>query len=165
MSKNIDEMCLTFGEYRGISPADLSIINPHYIVWMYDNVKPIPCSLELMLACQEEVGRFDEQLEVALANADDQSLVNIFKWESEVYPKICAEVRRLGQIARESGLPRVCNLGEEYQTLSGEFLNVYLQAWMQGYDGRDPNRQLEEFIKVENHLATLPTTPYYGDRD
>ncbi len=54
MSKNIDEMCLTFGKYRGVSPADLSIIDPHYIVWMYDNVKPIPCSLELMLACQEE---------------------------------------------------------------------------------------------------------------
>jgi hypothetical protein len=42
---------------------------------------------------------------------------------------------------------------------------MYLQAWLQGYDGRDPNRELEEFIKVENYLAILPTTPYYGDRD
>jgi hypothetical protein len=95
---------------------------------------------------------------------DDQSLMNMFKWESEVHPKICAECRRLGQIARKSGLPRVCNM-EDHKTSSGEYLKVYLQAWLQGYDGRDPNRQPEEFIKVENYLATLPTTPYYGDRD
>ena len=77
------------------------------------------------------------------------------KFESEVYPKICAEVRRLGQIARESGLPRVCNLGEEYQSF-GELPRIYLEPWMQGYDGIDPNRELEEFIKVEKYLDTLP---------
>ena len=114
--------------------------------------------------------RSDEQLEVviadaAAADADDQSLMNMFKWESEIHPRMCREARRLGQIARESGLPRVCNLGEEFQTPSGAFLRVYIDPWMQGYDGLDPNRELEEFIKVENYLATLPTTPYYGGRD
>lgn len=81
---------------------------------------------------------------------------NYLKFESEIYPKMCREARRLGQIAKESGLPRVCNLGEEYQTPSGEFLRVYLEPWMQGYDGIDPNRELEEFIKVEKYLDTLP---------
>lgn len=87
----------------------------------------------------------------------------IIAWESEIHPKICSEARRLGQIARENGLPRVCNLGKEYQTRSGAFLKVYLEPWLQGYDGRDPNRELEEFIKVENHLATLPTSKLNDD--
>jgi hypothetical protein len=97
-----------------------------------------------------------------MTDDNDQSLMNMFKWESEVYPKIRAECRRLGQVARESGLPRVCNM-EDHKTSSGEYLRVFLEAWLQGYDGRDPNRELEEFMKVENYLATLPTTPYYGD--
>ena len=33
MSKDIDEVCLTFGKYRGMTPCDVSIIDPHYIVW------------------------------------------------------------------------------------------------------------------------------------
>jgi hypothetical protein len=82
----------------------------------------------------------------------------IFEWESEVYPKICAECRRLGQIARESGLPRVCNM-EDHKTPSGEYLRVFLQPWLQGYDGVDPNRELEEFRIVEKCLDTLPLRP------
>jgi hypothetical protein len=60
--KDIDEVCLTFGKYRGMTPCDVSIIDPHYIVWMYHTVKPVPCSLELMLACQEEA----ENIELAM---------------------------------------------------------------------------------------------------
>jgi|688.fasta_scaffold1603182_2 hypothetical protein len=86
---------------------------------------------------------------------EDSWYVNYLKWESEVYPKIRAECRRLGQIARENGLPRVCNM-EDYKTPSGEYLRVYLEAWLQGYDGIDPNRELEEFRKVEKYLDTLP---------
>ena len=41
MSKDIDEVCLTFGKYRGMTPCDVSIIDPHYIVWMYNTVKPV----------------------------------------------------------------------------------------------------------------------------
>jgi len=82
----------------------------------------------------------------------------IFEWESEVYPKIRAECRRLGQIARESGLPRVCNM-EDHKTPGGEYLRVYLEAWLQGYDGVDPNRELEEFRIVEKYLDTLPLRP------
>jgi hypothetical protein len=74
----------------------------------------------------------DEQIEVVIVDADDQSSIAIF--EDEVYPKICAECRRLGRIARESGLPRVCNM-EDYKTSSGEYLKVYLQEWLKGYDG------------------------------
>jgi hypothetical protein len=45
---------------------------------------------------------------------------------------------------------------EDYKTPSGEYLRVYLEAWLQGYDGIDPNRELEEFRKVEKYLDTLP---------
>jgi hypothetical protein len=69
---------------------------------------------------------------------DEAEIARWVAWEDEIYPRICNEATRLGQIARESGLPRVCNLGEEYQTPSGEFLTVYLQKWMLGYDGLKP---------------------------
>ena len=92
---------------------------------------------------------------MSIESTEENWYANYLKFESEVYPKICAEVRRLGQIARESGLPRVCNLGEEYQSF-GELPRIYLEPWMQGYDGIDPNRELEEFIKVEKYLDTLP---------
>jgi len=52
--KDVDEVCLTFGKYRGMMPCDVSIIDPQYIVWMYHTVKPVPCSHELMLECQKE---------------------------------------------------------------------------------------------------------------
>lgn len=93
---------------------------------------------------------------MSIESTEENWYANYLKFESEIYPKMCREARRLGQIAKESGLPRVCNLGEEYQTPSGEFLRVYLEPWMQGYDGIDPNRELEEFIKVEKYLDTLP---------
>ena len=78
--------------------------------------------------------------------------MNMYEWESDVYPKLCAEARRSGQIARESGLPRVCNC----KAPNGEITRVFQKQWLEGYDGIDPNRQLEEFVKVENCLATLP---------
>ena len=52
MSKDIDEVCLTFGKYRGMTPCDVS---------MYNTVKPVPCSLELMLECHKEA----ENIELA----------------------------------------------------------------------------------------------------
>ena len=112
------------------------------------------CIIPEELGCLELVG-FDF--------TNDDWAARFIAWESEIHPRMCSEARRLGQIARENGLPRVCNLGEEYQTRSGAFLKVYLEPWMQGYDGRDPNRELEEFIKVENHLATLPMSKLNDD--
>ena len=76
--------------------------------------------------------RSDEQLEVVIADADKESVFSLF--EDEIYPRMCDKARRLGQMARESGLPRVCNLVEEYITPSGGILKVYLQRWLQGYD-------------------------------
>ena len=92
---------------------------------------------------------------MSIESTEENWYANYLKFESEIYPKIRAECRRLGQIARESGLLRVCNM-EDHKTSSGEYLRVYLEAWMQGYDGIDPNRELEEFIEVEKYLDTLP---------
>ena len=115
------------------------------------------------LGCLEFDFTNDDWITDCVQSDGPNAAARIIAWESEIHPKICSEARRLGQIARENGLPRVCNLGEEYQTRSGAFLKVYLEPWMQGYDGRNPNRELEEFIKVENHLATLPLSKLNDD--
>jgi hypothetical protein len=55
MSNSIDDICLAFGKYMGMTPTEVSVEDPSYIVWMYKTVKPIQCSLELMLECQKEI--------------------------------------------------------------------------------------------------------------
>lgn len=64
MSKEIeiDDVPLTFGKYKGKSPQEVSEDDPSYVVWMYENVKPTPCSKELYVACQED-DTYDEELE------------------------------------------------------------------------------------------------------
>jgi hypothetical protein len=46
---------LTWGKYRGKSPAVIAESDPSYVVWMYDNVKPTPCSLALRNDCEKDV--------------------------------------------------------------------------------------------------------------
>lgn len=44
---DIDELPLTFGKYAGKTPSELVAEDPSYVVWMYDNVRPHPCSKKL----------------------------------------------------------------------------------------------------------------------
>lgn len=44
---DIDELPLAFGKYAGKTPSELVAEDPSYVVWMYDNVRPRPCSSKL----------------------------------------------------------------------------------------------------------------------
>ncbi len=54
---HIDSINLTFGKYRGRSPNEVSDLDPEYVTWMYDNVRPRPCSKALRDACEEDIRR------------------------------------------------------------------------------------------------------------
>ena len=49
---DIDSRKLSFGKYKGMSPDEIGDVNPCYVVWMYENIDPPPCSKELYLACE-----------------------------------------------------------------------------------------------------------------
>jgi uncharacterized protein (DUF3820 family) len=51
----IDNTPLTFGKYRGKTPEQVAEVDESYIVWMYDNVMPKPCSKELRDACEADI--------------------------------------------------------------------------------------------------------------
>lgn len=58
---------------------------------------------------------------------------------------------QFGEQARNSGLPRECNLGQEFRTLSGDVLKVYKSAWEQGWDSLNIPAiflQMEDKLKV-----------------
>lgn len=50
---DIDELPLTFGKYAGKTPSELMAEDPSYVVWMYDNVSPKPCTEELYMDAVE----------------------------------------------------------------------------------------------------------------
>lgn len=52
MSK--DHTPLTFGKYKGKTPEEVAEICPSYVVWMYENVKPVPCSKALRDDCKQD---------------------------------------------------------------------------------------------------------------
>lgn len=60
MPKNIDERPLEFGKYKGLSPDEVAEFDGSYIVWMYENVRPTPCSKELYEGCRMDE---DESME------------------------------------------------------------------------------------------------------
>lgn len=43
---------LSFGKYKGLTPNQVAAQDPEYVCWMYENVKPVPCTKELALDCQ-----------------------------------------------------------------------------------------------------------------
>lgn len=55
-SKNddlLDKSRLQFGKHRGKTPREVAQVDPNYVVWMYMEVKPTPCSRDLFLTCSE----------------------------------------------------------------------------------------------------------------
>lgn len=52
---SIDKTPLAFGKYKGQTPVEVASTEPSYVVWMYENVKPRPCSKSLYRYCVEEV--------------------------------------------------------------------------------------------------------------
>jgi uncharacterized protein (DUF3820 family) len=52
---DIDQLPLTFGKYKGKTPDEVGDIDPSYVVWMYENVKPTPCTKELAESCEWDV--------------------------------------------------------------------------------------------------------------
>lgn len=65
----LDNTQLTFGKYKGHTPEEVSVIDPSYVVWMFDNIKPAKCSKELRDGCEWELregeaeSEFDRQAE------------------------------------------------------------------------------------------------------
>ena len=57
---DLDHTPLTFGRYRGQTPDEVSEHDPSYVVWMYNNIKPEPCSEWLKETCENEVSNMDD---------------------------------------------------------------------------------------------------------
>ncbi len=51
--KDIDEIPLTFGKHKGLTPDEVAEIDPEYIVWMYNTIEPKRCSKDLAIACEQ----------------------------------------------------------------------------------------------------------------
>jgi uncharacterized protein (DUF3820 family) len=49
-----DDTPISFGKYKGMTPNDLSEIDPKYIIWMYENFSG-SCSKDLYMNCEELV--------------------------------------------------------------------------------------------------------------
>lgn len=49
---NIDDVPLSFGKHKGESPNEIAQEDPGYIVWIYDNIDPKPCTKDLRDACE-----------------------------------------------------------------------------------------------------------------
>lgn len=49
----IDDTPITFGKYKGQSPARIAEHDPEYVVWAYENTQGF-CSKELYLECSEQ---------------------------------------------------------------------------------------------------------------
>jgi hypothetical protein len=52
--KDIDDLPLWFGKWKGYTPNEVAEEEPGYVVWMYENVTPIPCSKWLAEACMQD---------------------------------------------------------------------------------------------------------------
>jgi hypothetical protein len=59
---DIDQEPLRFGKHAGKTPEEIADEDPSYIIWMFENVRPSPCSTSLYeLVCMEEgEGSFHE---------------------------------------------------------------------------------------------------------
>ena len=56
-----DHTPLSFGKYKGKTPEEIAEIDGSYVVWMFENVTPIPCSKELAEACEADEREDDEE--------------------------------------------------------------------------------------------------------
>lgn len=67
MKMDKDTTPLSFGKYKGKTPEEVAEIDGSYVVWMFKNVKPPPCSKELAEACESD-DRDDEEEWAACAH-------------------------------------------------------------------------------------------------
>jgi hypothetical protein len=58
---DIDETPLIFGKYKGQTPDEIGDYDPSYVVWMFANVKPAPCSKAFAEACEQDVREYEEE--------------------------------------------------------------------------------------------------------
>ena len=62
-ANEIDNTPLSFGKYKGHTPEEVAVVDPSYVVWMFDNIKPAKCSKELRDGCEWERQQEAEQSE------------------------------------------------------------------------------------------------------
>lgn len=62
---NIDNRPLNFGKHKGNTPSSLLDTDPSYIIWMYDNINPPPCSKSLYDFAKQELEDADLLSELA----------------------------------------------------------------------------------------------------
>jgi len=58
---DIDQAPLLFGKYKGQTPEQVSEHDPGYVVWMFHNVNPSPCSRALSDSCEQEIREDEEE--------------------------------------------------------------------------------------------------------
>ena len=66
-----DNTPLTFGKYKGHTPESVSVSDPGYIVWLYENVNPKQCSKALYHDASDAVNEDCETLEMLRGDFDD----------------------------------------------------------------------------------------------
>lgn len=49
----LDTTKILFGKHKGKTPREVAQEDPEYVVWMYDECRPAPCSKDLALLCEE----------------------------------------------------------------------------------------------------------------
>ena len=49
-----DERPISLGKYKGMTPNEISEVDPKYLMWMYENVDG-SCSKDLYILCEELV--------------------------------------------------------------------------------------------------------------
>lgn len=49
----LDTQPVDFGKHNGLTPEQICVDNPSYVVWMYDTIKPKRCSKKLYLIASE----------------------------------------------------------------------------------------------------------------
>lgn len=56
-----DHTPLSFGKYKGKTPEEVAEIDGSYVVWMFENVIPTPCSKELAESCEADEREDEEE--------------------------------------------------------------------------------------------------------
>ena len=61
VAKEVDNIPLTFGKYRDLTPHDIAENHPHYIVWLR-GVKPDVVSAALAKDCERDIIEDEAQM-------------------------------------------------------------------------------------------------------
>jgi hypothetical protein len=70
--KEKDSQLLNFGKYYRQSPLAVSRTDPSYIIWLYENIKPSPCSRELYKVCKDREETLDPEMMEHYENGGDR---------------------------------------------------------------------------------------------